>query len=75
MTTGLRQPQTEWGHAENMTCPYCKGNRIVHQGSHYKCITPGCSYDANADDSYGVSENRSGLLAALITAAVVLLLL
>ncbi|MGF1538291.1 MAG: hypothetical protein ACFB4J_17655 [Elainellaceae cyanobacterium] len=76
MTTGLQQPQVEWGHAENMTCPYCKGNRIVHQGSYYKCITPGCSYSADADDgSVGNSGSRSGLLAVLITVSVVLLLL
>ncbi|MGB3612223.1 MAG: hypothetical protein WBA10_00410 [Elainellaceae cyanobacterium] len=73
MTTVLQQPQAEWDHAENMTCPYCKGNRIVHQGSHYKCITPGCSYTADAAD--GEASRAPGFMAAAIAAFILLLLL
>lgn len=74
MTTGLQQPQAEWNHAENMTCPYCKGNRVVHQGSHYKCITPGCDYTADAADEDPASH-ASGFAAAAIAALIFLILL
>ncbi|MEO0405867.1 MAG: hypothetical protein AAF289_00805 [Cyanobacteria bacterium P01_A01_bin.135] len=73
MTTGLQQPRAEWNHAENMTCPYCKNNRIVHRGSHYKCITPGCNYTADAADLDPASQASSFVAAA--TAAIIFLLL
>jgi len=73
MTTVLQQTQAEWDHAENMTCPYCKGNRIVHQGSQYKCITPGCSYTANAADEE--TSRAPGITAAAVAALILLLLL
>ncbi len=72
MITGLQQSQLEWAHAENMTCPYCKGNRIVHRGSQYKCITPRCSYTADATDP---SSSASGPLAAAIAIFTLLVLL